>query len=142
MDEETKVDEQTRGRLAERCDKLNLIGVYLMPDATWVVTDGRRSSNNEFQCCSKGGVLEKIADLLETMHPTILDGNDEMEVTLLVTTQVSNDGGDLPALNELRSSVKEAIQHAVNYGEMNGFVHPLAEYISIGVSSVDTLCIE
>jgi hypothetical protein len=118
-----------------------MVGIYEMPDHTWVVTDGRSVSHKIFSCPSKGAVLAKIAEFLEAMQPAakLSESNLEVEMTFIVTTQVSLVGAVYPNISE---SVREGLLHAVKYGEQNGFVHDLAAEVSIGVVSVDTLCID
>lgn len=140
------MDEATRETLAERCEKVNLVGIYQMPDGTWVVTDGRSATNYVHPCTSKGGVLEKVGQLLESMQPAAeLDkDNDPVEMTILITTQVSLCDLEGPKITseELRKSVQSAIRDALDYGENEGFVHPLAEDVSIGMAGVDVLCVD
>ena len=139
-------------KLADKCEKLNLVGVYEMPDGTWVVTDGRRADANEFPCASKGAVLAKIAKFLEAMQPAqeLSNNNTEVEMTALVTVQVSLCDPDTVMVNEqgekfdfeaVKVSVEEAIAHAVNYGEQSGFIHNLAAEIAIGVAGTELLCV-
>ncbi len=146
MSKENEIDWATRGKLAETCEKLNLVGIYEMPDGSWVLTDGRSTSHNTFACPSKGAVLSKIAQLLENMQPAMQLNEDasEVEMTFIITTQVSLCDvwhGNVTE-EQIRSSVAGALRHALKFGEQNGFVHTLVEDISIGVVSVDTLCID
>ncbi|MCK9462614.1 MAG: hypothetical protein M0R80_23595 [Proteobacteria bacterium] len=140
------MNEATRTTLAEKCNKLNLVGIYEMPDGTWVVTDGRTANNYVHPCSSKGAVLEKIGQLLEVMQPAAeLEDNDPVEMTILITTQVSlcdpEDKNKITS-EQLRKSVQTAIRDALDYGENEGFVHPLAEDVSIGMAGVDVLCVD
>ena len=140
------MNEETRAKLANRCEKLNLVGIYEMPDGSWVVSDGRSATNYTFPCPSKGAVLEKIAQLLEQMQPavTLNETTTEVEMTFIITTQVSLCDMWNKKLTDdaIRASVREGLVLALRYGEQNGFVHILAEDISIGVVSVDTLCVD
>ncbi|MFA5419524.1 MAG: hypothetical protein WC341_13820 [Bacteroidales bacterium] len=142
---ESKIDPKLRGKLAEKCEKLNLIGVYQMPNGSWVLTDGRSASDNAFALPSKGAVLSKVAQLLENMQPATMLNEEvsEVEMTFIVTTQVSLCDPTVFAKfpEDIRSSVCDALQHAVKFGEQNGFSHNMAEDISIGIVGVDTLCV-
>lgn len=57
------------------------------------------------------------------------------EFTIEVTVQVDTDDPTRSEEACARSAV-EAIRNAVEYGEDNGFIHPLADEVSIGVRGV------
>lgn len=111
-------------------------------DGEWRITDSKGVIHS---CHSKGGALEKLAELMDATSPPspTLNGMGTVEVTVLVTLQVDMDDEEatLPIL-DMRASVWEAIHHAVSYGEGEGFVHTQADVISIGMSGVDVLCVE
>ena len=62
-----------------------------------------------------------------------------MEVRVLVTLQVEAcDPDDFKgSTGEFQQAAVDAIEHAVKYGENQGFVHPLANDVSIGVVAVE-----
>lgn len=63
------------------------------------------------------------------------------EVQLLVTLQVDPDGVDPNAPTytdeQLRDAALEGVSHALKYAHQEGFVHELAETVSIGVAAVE-----
>lgn len=109
----------------------------------WLVEDNRSVLKNETRHPSKSGVLERIAAILDEMAPP-KPITEETEVTALVTLQVAPDSMRVVPhpIADVRKAVRDAIQLAVECGEAAGFVHQLAEDISIGMVSVDTLCVE
>jgi hypothetical protein len=133
-------------KTAKQASKENLIGLYLMPDGSWVVEDGRTAKANQYRCYSKRAVLSMMAELLDAMQspdPTLNIENDNAEVTVLVTMQASicDPKGHLPT-TEVRQGVAEAIDNFVRRGEAEGFSHKWADDISLGVVDVQTLTVE
>ena len=61
----------------------------------------------------------------------------EHEVTLTVTLQVSaNDVDDQLSTKEASTAASEAVRHALDYMGQQGFVHSLADRVSVGVADV------
>jgi hypothetical protein len=109
----------------------------------WLVEDNRSVLKNETRHPSKSGVIERIAAILDEMAPPKSMFDEENEVTVLVTLQVDPDEADTEFDTlAVRKAVRDAIQLAVECGEDAGFVHQLGEDISIGMVSVDTLCVD
>jgi hypothetical protein len=54
-------------QMADQAAKVNLVGIYLMPEGDWVVEDGSKSLVNKYLCSSKTDVLAKIAEFLDHM---------------------------------------------------------------------------
>ena len=54
---------------AKQASKVNLVAIFLLPDGSWVVEDGRNASDNKYPCSSKAAVLSKIAEFLDAMQP-------------------------------------------------------------------------
>ena len=51
--------------------KFGLIGVVYRhenDEQPWLVQDNRKALKNEFPCCAKADVLDKIAEILDDMH--------------------------------------------------------------------------
>jgi hypothetical protein len=109
----------------------------------WLVEDNRSVLKHETRHRSKGAVLEQIAAILDTMDPPT-PVTEATEVTVLVTLQVEPDSMRVvPFLtSDIRKAARDAIQLVVEGGEAAGFVHQLSEDISIGMVSVNTLCVE
>jgi hypothetical protein len=133
-------------KTAKQASKVNLVGIDLMPDGSWVVEDGRKAGANNYPCSSKGAVLSKIAEFLDAMQPpkpTLNIKNDNAEVTALVTLQASicDPKGHLPTL-DVRQGVAEAVENAVEFGEAGGFSHRWANDISLGAVEVQTLTVD
>lgn len=134
-----------RGKNIPKTAKPGLITVLydesqMMP---WMVEDNRSVLKNETRHASKGGVLQRIAAILEEMAPP-KPITEATEVTVLVTLQVDPDSMRVVPhlIADVRKAAEDAIQLAVECGEDAGFVHQLAEDISIGVVGSDTLCVE
>ena len=133
-------------KTAEQASKVNLVGIYLMPEGDWVVEDGRKAGANIYLCSSKAAVLSKIADLLDGLrlpNPTLNDKNANVEVTVLVTLQASicDPKGHFITL-ALRKGAAAAIEQAVKFGEEEGFSHEWADDVSLGVVEEQTLTID
>jgi hypothetical protein len=56
-------------QLADQAVKVNLVGVYLMPQGDWVVEDNSKAGANKYLCPTKETVLAKIGELLDQMAP-------------------------------------------------------------------------
>ena len=122
--------------------KIVLVSIRFFGDGgRWVVSDGRRALD-DYPCASKGAVLSKVAEILDDMDKPELKLADETEVTILVTAQVSLCDLDTQVYTpEVRKSVAKAILSSLNWGEGEGFVHPMAEDISIGIVGAETLTV-
>lgn len=133
-------------KTAEQASKVNLVGIYLMPEGYWVVEDGRKTGANKYLCCSKGAVLSKIAELVDELQPpdpTLNVKDENVEVTVLVTLQASicDPEGQL-LITALRQGAAEAINRAVKFGEAEGFDHEWADDVSLGVVDVQSLTVK
>lgn len=122
------------------------IVIYQMIGGGWCVEDNSSALRQEFKTGSKGGVLSKVAEILDAMdpfHPTLNEDEDNREVTVLVTMQASicDPKGSIVML-DVRKGAEQAVQYAVEYGEGEGHVHPFAEDISLGLVSVEALTAE
>ncbi|MBM3740827.1 MAG: hypothetical protein FJW39_34205 [Acidobacteria bacterium] len=62
-----------------------------------------------------------------------------MRVQVLVTVEVESCGPNdfAGSTGEFQAAATEAINHAVQYGQGEGFVHELAEVVSIRVVNVE-----
>jgi hypothetical protein len=97
-------------------------------------------------CQSKGAVLERVAEILDTISPptpTFNPQNGAREITVLITTQVEAIEPDfhMPTL-DVRKSVEHAIQEAVEFIEGEGFTHQLADDVTVGIAAVNALCVD
>ena len=61
------------------------------------------------------------------------------EILVLVRVKVDNDPEKTPVSCNQALSALEAVRHAVKHMEGAGFVHPLADEISIGVNDVEII---
>ncbi len=86
----------------------------------------------------KRDALNRIREL--THHLDHTKERDKMteEILVLVRVKVDNDSHKPVSCNQALSAV-EAVRHAVKHMEGAGFVHPLAEEISISVNDVELI---
>ena len=126
--------------------KVALVGITFCPKSqtAWTVQDNRKGK--EFPCLTKGEVLNQIAAILDDMHlpPSKLDqSNDPLEITVAVRLQASLcDEDDGVSVMDLRRAAAEAVETAVLHNQGDGFCHPLADKLSLGVLEVRTLNVE